>query len=169
MHCIQDYVLNILFCLFWWQWLVVHPRLRKKKSMLRLTQIRPETFQTVSKRKKVPKCTTWQKTILETRHETCCWTPCYVTWWNAELLWGLIINPGRNTDVMWMLQEKLWKMAYLAKDVTPYHLHAQVSSSFKVCNYLYNCKPHLTALPVKKLPLTLHQLFWRVSEREGAL
>lgn len=85
-------------------------------------------------------------------------------------MWGLIISPGRNTDVMWMLQEKLWKMAYLAKDVTPYHLHAQVSSSLKVCNYLFNCKPHLTALPVKKTSIDVASVVLTcVDEREGAL
>lgn len=80
----------------------------EKQSVLRLTQIRFTGPETTFQQENVT------KTISETRQETCCWTLCYGMWWNVELLWGLLISPGRNTAMMWMLREKLWKMAYLA-------------------------------------------------------
>lgn len=91
---------DFFFCLSWLRWLVVCPIPWETTALI---QIRFTRFEmTVSNRKNITKTF-----FFETRQETCCWTLCYGMWWNVELLWGRLISPGWNTDMMWMLREKL--------------------------------------------------------------
>ena len=97
-----------LLCTGWTVLVTEVPFLSQKQSMLRLTQIRFARLEmTVSKRK------ISRKIFLKLSKKLVV-VVCYGAWWNVELLWGLLISPGWSTDMMWIVQQKLWKTIYLA-------------------------------------------------------